>query len=171
MQCGDLPQCDDAALFFCSLWIISHWISCRIGISAVAVALGGRWGIVPDRAASGAITEQAPDCSLLPSSSLSYLFPCLPFIARGPAAYKCSHILFHIQTVYPLLTSPYLSLRKINSETQYWFFFFLFYPELLLFACQVSCRFVSNPTLTLPEDFCMKRHSQKEECQPKECHL
>lgn len=40
-----------------------------LAFSAVAVALGGLWGIVPDRAASGAITEQAPDCSLPLSSS------------------------------------------------------------------------------------------------------
>lgn len=35
-----------------------------------AVALGGRMGVVPDNAASGTITEPAPDCSLPPSSSL-----------------------------------------------------------------------------------------------------
>lgn len=35
-----------------------------------AVALGGRMGVVPDNAASGTITEPAPDCSPLPSSPL-----------------------------------------------------------------------------------------------------
>lgn len=35
-----------------------------------AVALGGRMGVVPDNAAAGTIIEPAPDCSLLPSSSL-----------------------------------------------------------------------------------------------------
>lgn len=99
---------DDAALLFFSislgsLWIISDPISCRTGISAVAVALGGRWGTVPDRAASGTITEQVPDCSLLPSSSLSYFFPRLPFTACGPAdahTHTNAHTFFsHIQTV------------------------------------------------------------------------
>lgn len=37
-----------------------------------AVALGGRMGVVPDNRASGTTAEPAPDCSLLPSSSLAF---------------------------------------------------------------------------------------------------
>lgn len=106
MQCSDL--CDDAVLFFFSLTHthtpnLVHFESflieylAALAFSAVAVALGGLRGIVPDRAASGAITEQAPDCSLLPSSSLPCLFCvcCSRRVER--AAYKCSHILFRTQ--------------------------------------------------------------------------
>lgn len=91
----------------CSLWIISHWISCRTGISAVAVALAGQWGVVPDRAASSTITELESDCSLLPSSSLSYFFPHFLHVNhRRTYAYKFSHILSHILTVSPFVYLP-----------------------------------------------------------------
>lgn len=52
MQCSKLPQCDDAVLFYfifflppnSSLWIISHWISCRIGIFCSSCCTGWTLG-------------------------------------------------------------------------------------------------------------------------------
>ncbi len=106
MQCGDLAQCDHAALLFFPFHFESFHIEylAALALLQFAVALGGRWGIVPDRAASGAITEQAPDCSLLPSSSLSHLFPHLPFIACGPAdTQKHTYVRSLTQTVFSLV--------------------------------------------------------------------
>lgn len=76
-------------LFWCSVWILFnvkmqqsfllhliHFESFHIEYLAAlaflqpAVALGGRMGVVPDNAASGTITDPAPDCSLLPCCSL-----------------------------------------------------------------------------------------------------
>lgn len=66
---------------------------------------------------------------------LSLTFPRLPFTACGPAAYKCSHILSHIQILNPLLTSAYLSHIKIDSGTQ---LYFLFLIMLIMLTIQPS---------------------------------
>lgn len=79
-----------------------------LAFSAVAVALGGLWGIVPDRAASGAITEQAPDCSLLPSSSL----PCLSCVCcsrRVNERHTNARTFSAVRGVYHSLASPFFS--------------------------------------------------------------
>lgn len=58
-----------------------------------AVALDGRMGVVPDNAASGTIREPAPDCSLLPSSSLLRSTVYHSLHVGVPAAYKRRHVL------------------------------------------------------------------------------
>lgn len=103
MQCSKLPQCDDAVLFYFILFFYPQTVHfesflieylAALAFSAVAVALGGLWGIVPDRAASGTITEQAPDCSLLLSSSPPRSF-CLLLGTCALAPYKFSHVLLY----------------------------------------------------------------------------
>lgn len=46
-------------------------------ISALAVALGGRWEVVPDRAASGTVTEPKPKSSLFSTNACSSLLQLL----------------------------------------------------------------------------------------------
>lgn len=49
-------------------------------------------GVVPDNAASGTMTEPAPDCSLLPSSSLLLSTIYHSLHVSIPAGYKCHRI-------------------------------------------------------------------------------
>lgn len=66
-----------------------------LAFSAVAVALGGLWGIAPDRGASGAITQRVPDCSLLLYSSPSRSY-CLLLGTRAQALYQRAHCLIRV---------------------------------------------------------------------------
>lgn len=52
---------------------------------------------MPDRAASGIITELEADCSLLPFSSLLFFPPHLLYLVAS----QWSEIIFHIQNVSP----------------------------------------------------------------------
>lgn len=123
---SDLPQsCVMVQHFIHSLHFESFHTEyhAALEISAVAVALGGWWGVVPDRAASGTIAELEPDCSLPPSSSLSFVSTfaifCMCTNRCTQSHIQMTNVLIHIQNVSSLLTSVSILSVPIGNALQY----------------------------------------------------